>query len=167
MRLRYKKVALWSAILISSLSAMFFGFQILTSGSIDHTIEKSRKIESAFQNAAEFVDSFIEKNHRLPTEKEFGGRQISEAGEFHGRGIGLNNSAEPLPKSFGMPPPGSYYLSLWRGEWEEYYAPWSRQSSLQFDEDAFFSFQSKAITLSAMIFSLLFLVVGIFLRKRF
>ena len=39
---------------------------------------------------------------------------------------------------FGVPPNGAYLLSYWRGEWFEYYASWSQESTLVLDPTEYY-----------------------------
>ena len=100
----------------------------------EHTIANSRQIQHEFRAATTFIDGFRSRNGRLPTNAQlerWASRQpqsgyqpfIAQAGHFGDEAI----------RKLGRPPQGAYTLAVWRGEWAEFYAPWSG-STLSLDE---------------------------------
>jgi hypothetical protein len=121
------------------------------------TIQHSQQILADFQKAAAFVDSFKDSKHRLPTQKEldgfFGGYKIDLNLELAGE--------QDKPEFVTAKPVGSYVLSYWRGEWNEYYAGWNKQTTLVFDRNLYFPFHSIALAILALIFPAALFYVGI------
>lgn len=110
--------------------------------------KKDKKIkEDNLKPAVIFIDNYLEKNKRLPTKEEFDKWQM----EYFSleKEISINNKIDSLiktnpqwalridyytsPKSFPKEviesyckndSKNSYVLSIWRGEWDEYYISW-------------------------------------------
>lgn len=121
-------------------------------GMVTHSLEKSHKIDASFQQSARFAEAFWQREGRLPTQSEFDSwsaafpnRPTSPNGmEIIAGGFG---SLEALYRdealgTLGAPPEDSYYLFYWRGEWGEYYAGWSGQSTLPKQRADYYAFGS-------------------------
>lgn len=116
---------------------VFFGFELLGSDAIKQTIESNRELEKSFHEAAAKIDAYIESTRRLPTADEV--RAID-------RFMTINLSASEYPKEWEKPPAGAYYLARWTGDRDEFYASWMRKTTLHFEEDQFYIFNSKLFT---------------------
>jgi hypothetical protein len=134
------------AVAILATLGLLFAVTSADTSSVQRTIEKSRVIEANFKQAAAFVDAHIQQEGRLPTPKEF----ERWAERFPSRPYTINGvrlDLPPYPSEFtlkyGQPPEGGYVLSYWRGEWEESYVSWTKQSSLTFDQSAYYMFGSS------------------------
>jgi len=115
-------------------------YLVVGRSAIRDTVAHSREIQSSFVQAANYVDQFRAKHAQLPTPSEF-----SRWAEAHSNsaysvsGVSLFTTNElPDRQALGAVPPGSYMLGFWRGEWWEFFAGWSRKSTLEFDESAFY-----------------------------
>jgi hypothetical protein len=107
---------------------------------VDHTIENSRKIEAAFHSGAEFANAVMASTGRPPTRKQFEAWANSQPKGIYSPADLLlmdRNFPPEVIQQFGVPPPNAYVLSLWRGEWDEYFAGWSAESTLTFDRSAY------------------------------
>ena len=134
------------AVAVLAMLALLFALMSADTSSVQRTIEKSRAIEANFKQAAAFADTHVAKEGRLPSPKEF----ETWAEGFPSRPYTINGirlDLPPYPSEFtekhGQPPRGGYVLSYWRGEWEESYVSWTKQSSLVFDQSAYFMFGSS------------------------
>ena len=104
------------------------------------TIEKSRQIDQAFQKAAAYIDGVNQKEGHLPGQDAFKKWQ-----EANGQGTPflaqLRLVTDHFPKAvveeFGSPGKNAYLLSLWRGEWSEYYISWKQKTTLVMDPKAY------------------------------
>ena len=107
-------------------------------GSVVRSAEDSREILASFEQAAGFIDRFEAEENRLPSREEYetwartapgDSRDLRiievETGPYQ-RAPGSDDAASDL----GPVPEGAYYLTYWRGEWLEYYAGWSGQTTL-------------------------------------
>lgn len=117
-------------------------FMSLGSGEIiETTIQHSREIEASFQKVVAFIERFQQANSRLPDGIEFknwGNRQSPSADSPYGMELHTVEFPKEAIEELGTPPEHSYLLSLWRGEWEEYYASWTGESSLIFAASAYY-----------------------------
>jgi hypothetical protein len=134
------------AVAIVAMLALLFAWMSANTSPVQRTIEKSRAIEGNFKQAAAFVDTHITREGRMPTSKEF---ETWAEGfpslPYTINGIRLDLPPYPseLTQKYGQPPKDAYVLSYWRGEWEETYVSWTRQSSLVFDQSAYYMFGSS------------------------
>ncbi len=92
----------------------------------------NRNITAALLDRAEAVKQFVARAHRLPDNKElnalFEGLPSHRApGYQYTLNISLPDS--PLPPN-GVSDTSQWTLSLWRGEWNEYYCSWNGYISL-------------------------------------
>lgn len=86
-----------------------------------------RRIDALFAEAAQFVEGFERTQGRLPRPSEFadwGARQPRLRYQ-------VGDPPRELVQQLGEPAAPTYSLSLWRGEWNEYYAPWLRRSTVE------------------------------------
>lgn len=107
---------------------------------IAHTVEHSRQIQLAFVHAADYVDAVRAKRGRLPTEEEFSAWEEvqPEVIQTAGSVTLFDSNLLPQRQNLGLVPSGSYMLGFWRGEEWEFFAGWSRKSTLVFDEGAYY-----------------------------
>lgn len=135
---RILSIGLWCGVACGLL------FSLLTIAmplSLDSTLQSSHTIETKFHRVSAFVDVYRRQNGQYPS--------IAEIERWSDRqGLGayfvtvidpsindMQTCCDDAPKTLGIPPKGSYLLSIWRGEWNEYYAPWSGKSTLTFDKN--------------------------------
>ncbi len=121
---------------------------LLSNSLVDHTLDNSRQIQTAFESARTYIDSWVAQHGTLPTETEFQSWAAQQPETVHSaRFIQLMNGhfPEEAIKQFGPAPPDSYLLSYWRGEWMDYYSSWARKTSLEFDRARYFAFGSSFV----------------------
>ena len=134
MGLRGSALVLGGATVLSALLCLYAVVMPLTIG---ETIAHSNDIQNAFIAANRSISAYRARTGRFPDHD-----QISTAS---GNNYQVN-VIDPAINSFdqccrdatrqlGTPPRGSYLLEVWRGEWSEYYAPWSGRSTLTFDRN--------------------------------
>ena len=89
---------------------------------VPHTASNGSEIEAAFFQAAEFIDRKVQTTGRAPTQAEFQ-EWSADKGPWISRMelAGSSGSNSDLKRRFGEVPAGAYVLSVWRGEWSEYY----------------------------------------------
>jgi hypothetical protein len=135
---------------------IIFGFELLTSSSIQHTIEHNKEYKKSFQVTASKVDEFIKTNQRLPSIEEF--KSIDTV-------MTINSSATEYPKEWEVPPTGAYFLARWTGDNDEFYASWNHKTTLLFDEDSYYLFHSKLLTWILTIAGATSFILGLRLLK--
>lgn len=104
---------------------------------IGSTIQHSRQILQSFEAAEKIIAAYQARTGKLDVP------QLNALVEKDGYTVQvidpeLNNydtCCQEAVAALGKPPRGSYLLEVWRGEWSEYYAPWSGRSTLTFDPD--------------------------------
>lgn len=140
-----KKKLAWLLVLIGSTSFIYFSSNIFLLSLVEHTVEHSHEILGYFKRTTSFVDNFKNSNHRLPTQEEIN-KQFSEEHQ-----VLLNNDLrdDNTPDFIKSKPEDTYFLSYWRGEWPEYYAAWNQKTTLVFDRNHFYPFNSKLLTILA------------------
>ncbi len=105
---------------------------------IESTIEHSRQILKSFQEADRQIIVYRRRTGKFPDPSA-----MDRLHEQMGRESYLVTIIEPQLNDYrqcckeavdilGDPPKGSYLLQIWRGDWAEYYAPWSGKSTLTF-----------------------------------
>lgn len=116
---------------LAALLAVVFGLQI---AQMPHTVENGKAIDEAFRVSAAFIDQFHEKNGRVPSQAEFSAWKNEGPSHIHGTQnielIAPEQIPEHLVRQFGPGSSERYALSVWRGEWNEYYAPWVQASTV-------------------------------------
>jgi hypothetical protein len=129
-------------LMLAALAWLLLGALYLGIGkhAIADTVVHSRQIQSAFVHAADYVDAFHVRHGRLPNGKEFSTWEESQPDVARAAGSVTLFNSNLLPEShnLGLVPPGSYMLGFWRGEGWEFFAGWSRKSTLVFDEGAYY-----------------------------
>lgn len=136
--LRGVALVVWlTAISIAALVAIFL---LGRDSSIAYSIAKSRSIEASFDEGARFVESFRQEHAHLPSRDEFDEWWSAMHKNNHLLWIEAPpQSAEALAK-LGPPSADGYLLVCWRGEWAEYFASWSKSSTLVFDPSRYYQF---------------------------
>ena len=138
-----KSISLFLAIVGVAILLLGLIYVITADNSVSKTIEHSRSLEKAFIEAKSFVDSYEGENGRLPNEEEF----TSWTSQFPRNpytisGIRIQTAPfskdlveqfEPIPNKAN-----TYLLTYWRGEWAEYYIPWTNSNTLTFDHSTYF-----------------------------
>jgi hypothetical protein len=119
------------------LGALYLG---ISRPAITETVAHSRQIQAAFVHSADYVDSFRAERGRLPTANEFSTWEEAQpdVAQAAGSVTLFNSNLLPERHDLGMVPPGSYMLGFWRGEAWEFFAGWSRKSTLVFEEGAYY-----------------------------
>ena len=100
---------------------------------VNHSLQVSQQMDADFQAAARFIDGSRSKTGRLVTDEELEAWARSRSGTSFEPFVVDQRSASLFHEgvsAVGVPPQGSYLLGVWRGEWMEYYAPWSGKSTL-------------------------------------
>ena len=157
--------------ILALLAALFLFVALGEENSANRTIESSRKIESGFRNAANYINDFRNSHGRLPTKAEF-----SEWALRFSDGVDSPRyfqwDGELVPKEvidkFGPAPKDRYVISYWRGEWMEYYASWADRSTVILDRRAYYILGSEFadVVLMLVITALLVALAIIIWPKR-
>lgn len=104
---------------------------------IEQTIEGNRQVEAKFLAVAEFVEELRRRHQRLPTAEELEDR--TPPGPLRDVDLLVSGVTDKITfydeavAQLGTPAEGSYFLGLWRGEWMDYYAAWSGETTLTFE----------------------------------
>jgi hypothetical protein len=134
--------------ILLALIALAFGLFLLVSldrSSIEGTIANSRRIEAQFIAASAFVERFHAANHRLPSQEEFNAWISPDKDVQRGNPLMLWGGpfdAETEAQG-GKAPSGGYVIAYWRGEWMEKHFSWTQRSTLQFDPNDYYFFNSQ------------------------
>jgi hypothetical protein len=111
-----------TALLTALFTALIAAAIVFSIGLVPHTMSNGSEIEAAFLRAQEFVDQSIKATGRIPIKSEF-----YEWRSGKGQWVSSIELAKyatsnfELRSRFGELPPDTYVLSVWRGEWSEYY----------------------------------------------
>lgn len=137
-----KVIAILSTIIgMLFLAAGILNVQYPSEDLVQDTIQRSRKIEQAFERVVEFIEDFRMRNESLPTQEEYmAWAEVQEELHYHPRFIEYHTSNFPKEaiEEFGPPKQDDYLLDLWRGDWSEYYSSWAMRSSVTFDESDYY-----------------------------
>ena len=111
-----------AAVLAAAAATLIAIILTLSIGMVPHTVSNGSEIESAFLQAKEYVEKNIKSTGRAPTKSEFY-KWRSDKGRWISR---IDIEKPPtgnveLQKQFGKLPAETYVLSVWRGEWSEYF----------------------------------------------
>lgn len=130
-----------AAATIFAVQSILFGLMLL---SIPSTVENGKEIEMSFLAATTFVDNFQHTNGHIPSNAEFNEWKSHQPSAVYGvQNIELTKPTaipEDIARKFGVPPADSYALSLWRGEWYEYYASWAHASTIDSPQELYANF---------------------------
>jgi len=136
-----------TAMAIATLGSVLF---LGSNKSIADSIAKSRWIETSFHEAAKFVEEFRKEHSCFPSRAEF-----DEWCSTHNKGRLLWIEAPPRSPEgiakLGKPTADGYLLVYWRGEWHEYFASWSKASTLVFDPSRYYQFGGPLQDMAACI----------------
>jgi hypothetical protein len=113
-------------------------FTVVMPFSLQHTLDNSRQILSSFQTASRAIDTYRARAGVLPDHLAFG--RLGGAYEVNlldPASSDFSKCCADAVRALGVPPKQSYVLEVWRGEWIEYYAPWSGKSTLTLDPNDF------------------------------
>ena len=132
------RALLISAGLFLLLAALFKGG---SEGSVDYSLSKSQEIEKIFQYTASKAIDFKREKGRYPDVNEFESWN-EELAEFGLYGEIMDYHIDTYPKEalakLGPPESNGFVLSVWRGEWFEYYTSWSRRCTLPKDKSDYY-----------------------------
>ncbi len=109
-----------------ALVATLFSLVAVMGGAAD-AVEENRKVAGQLKETAAYVDRYRQQHARFP--------DLGPQVEIITPEYGIPDEAA---EKVGRPPAGSYILRTWRGEWFDYYAPWSGRSSLSFRESDYY-----------------------------
>jgi hypothetical protein len=90
----------------------------------------SSEHETALKPVIKFVDEFIAKNHRLPTDHEF-----HETADKMAWMVVLRDNSYPYAASHGATSKLDYMVGSWRADWYHYYKSWDKQFINASDEN--------------------------------
>ena len=125
------------AVLLGAVTVLLFVGMLL---SVPDTLKHDQEINSAFSRTASWVEEFNSNKGRLPSKAELEGWYAAQDRSFWLKSIELISNPAHFPdetiKTFGAAPTGGYLLGLWRGEWNEYYASWTKTSTIGNAKDA-------------------------------
>lgn len=151
---------------LAAATAVLCAFMVIGGDSVDQTVQSSRKIESGFQDAANYINNFRDSNARLPTEAEFSQWALHFPDSVDSpRHFDVWRSDRPpreVIDKFGSAPKDSYFISYWRGEWMEYYASWVNRSTLILDPRGYYMLGSQfADVMLMLVITALFAILAI------
>ncbi len=99
---------------------------------VPKTIENGKAIDKAFLDASEFVEKVSAQDGRMPSDAAFDAWKAG--GSYWVKSIELLSHPNMIPSEvsvrFGPMPPNGYALSVWRGEWTEYFVSWRNASTV-------------------------------------
>jgi hypothetical protein len=127
---------------------------------VNHSLQNSQRMDADFQAAARFVDDSRSRTGRFVTDEEVEAWARSRSGASYEPFIIDHRSPSLFHEgvsAVGAPPQGSYLLGVWRGEWMEYYAPWSGKSTLERRQGDYYATGSRQLDLWG---SLLLAILG-------
>lgn len=163
---------------ISSIIAILIGLFIFSIGYlanidedlIEHTLENSRKIDAVFRASSNYINEYKILNGQFPSREEFSYWIKVQAEQNQYKELlsySTNGFSEEVVNAFGKPDKESYLLSVWRGEWYEYYASWADKNTLTFDRKEYYILKSKWLGFALMsAVSIILLVGGWYLWPR-
>lgn len=135
MRLR-RALSASVAVLLAALATVLFLGMLRT---VPDTLQHDAEIESAFLMAASWADAFKRDNGRFPSTRELQTWSATQNESFWLKSVELISDPSHFPseakKAFGPAPTEGYVLELWRGEWNEYFASWTRTTTIGSSED--------------------------------
>ena len=138
---------MWAKIFSYLWLIFFILIGVLAIQSTPKQIEKDKRfIDEQIKPRVEFIDSFRKLNNRLPSQKEFKiwqyrflnhdyrKRPLSDSlineiesslmdGDYIRNDSEMYDELKPYPKNIDWSK--NYVLSVWRGEWNEYYTSWN------------------------------------------
>ena len=123
----------------TAVSALISLYTITMPLELGETIAHSRQILASFKAADLEITKYRARTGKLPS---FDALKPYRAGSYDVTVVdpSLNSYVEcckEAVQALGMPPRSSYLLEVWRGQWSEYYAPWSGRSTLAFDKNEY------------------------------
>lgn len=126
-----------SAVGSAALGAILLWIAFFTFFGSEQQRNTDRRIDAVFAQASRYVAEFAKSHGRLPLQSEFvtwaDAQSPSDPGTFSVRHVfyQLGTPPKELVDAVGPPATDTYYLSLWRGEWNEYFAPWVGRSTIE------------------------------------
>lgn len=146
------------AVLLAATAAFLLLGMLMT---VPTTLEHDKQIDGAFLRASSWVSDFKLKNGRLPANRELAAWSMTQKQSFWLQSIELVSDSRHFPaeakKAFGIIPSEGYLLSLWRGEWNEYFASWTKTSTIGDVKDAVL-FVVQGVVGSLLLFALSFIL---------
>jgi hypothetical protein len=107
---------------------LFFGSFTL----VPKTIENGKAIDRAFLEASEFIEKVSAEDGHVPSSAAFDAWKSGRSNWVKNMDLLSNPSTIPseVAVRFGSMPPDGYALSVWRGEWTEYFISWRKESTV-------------------------------------
>jgi len=113
--------------IIVVVALLFFGgVGLLLFFAIQKQDGKDRDFEKRLSPSIQFVEGFVAKNHRLPSDAEFAKRPSATA-DNGGIDITGKDSADPAFASHGGKTSRDFCVRVWRGEDWTYYFSWNKK----------------------------------------
>lgn len=125
--------------------------------SVQHTIERNHQLASEFNETARFVEAFRKQHARLPD-----GDELNTGRTYHFiiLEVSPGQFLEEDLAALGRPHRPGYVLGIWRGEWWEYYASWSGETTLTFDASAYYLSGGRVEDVLIGVFGMFFCLMG-------
>ena len=123
-----------NAVLIAAtgITALFALLLLGTFTLVPKTIENGKAIDKAFLEASDFVEKVSAQEGRMPSGGAFDAWKAG--GSNWVRNMELLSNPNMIPSEvsvkFGPMPSDGYALSVWRGEWTEYFVSWRKGSTI-------------------------------------
>ena len=162
-----------TSVWILRITGIFFGLiswmTFCSEEIIDYSFEKSLRIEKIFQLAAEKAENFKRTHGHYPNSTEFENwrDELTQFG-LYGEIIDYQTKGfrDEVLTDFGQPKGDVFVLHIWRGEWSEYYASWSSQSSLPKSRSDYYETGNRYFDTAILLFLGVFLFVSAVLLKK-
>lgn len=135
-----------SAVLLG-LAGLFSSMMLLMSfADVSYSIAKGHEIDRKFRHAVAVIDRFKQSNARLPNDAEIDKLLNTpfDAYFLQLKPQGYMYCDSDLP-AFTRPASGEYVLVIWRGEWDECFAPSTNDSTVALDEGDFSVIGSRVL----------------------
>jgi len=99
---------------------------------VPHTIENGRAIDKAFLEASDFIEKLSAESGQIPSSAAFDAWKAGRSSWV--KNMDLLSEPNMIPSEvvsrFGPMPSNGYALSVWRGEWMEYFISWRKVSTV-------------------------------------
>ena len=120
-----------SAVILAAVAAILFLGMLMP---VPDTLKHDKEIDQAFLRAHAWVGNYKLSEGKLPSKDELAAWSATQPQSFWLKSIELIDNPAHFPneaiKAFGQAPSGGYLLGLWRGEWNEYFASWTKTSTI-------------------------------------
>jgi len=145
-----------SAVVLAAVAAILFLGMLR---SVPDTLKHDKEIDQAFLRANAWVGNYKSSEGRFPSKDELAAWSATQPQSFWLKSIELIDTPDYFPneaiKAFGQAPSGGYLLGLWRGEWNEYFASWTKTSTIS-DTKNVVLFVAQWLAILGLLFALSF-----------